>query len=456
MHRIGIHLDLIGGYGREVLRGLMQYATLVGDWEFVMPPMYSLDRKRTIHPTSIDGAVMMVHDVRGVQEFLKHRVPVVNVARTIDPARMAALNIPTVVPDDAAIGSLAYGYLRDLGFRSFGFCGHPTAAWSRLREQAFVSRAVADGLIAKCVDIADSVPRQWIIDLPKPVALLAANDRYAWHAVDACREVGLRVPEDVAVLGVDNDLLLAELVSPSLSSVPSGGFRVGIEAGRALSALLGQPEVPPPSPTILISPEGVVTRRSTEVLMITDDAVVAAVRYIRLNASNPINVSDVLNEVMVSRRNLERRFRSALGRSLHDEIRRVRIDRARDLLRDTDFDMPTIAQKCGFMSHVRFSTVFRQVTGQPPTEFRSYQRVRTANAPADPPQPPPKSPSAKRPSAKLPTANLAAASPRTSKQPTAKPSIAKLSPAKLTRTKPASAKPSSTPSPIIRPSTGRG
>jgi LacI family transcriptional regulator len=376
MFRIGIQLDLIGGYGREALRGLMQYATLAGDWEFVMPPMYSLDRKRTVVAGEIDGAVMMLHDLRAIEPFKKARIPVVNIARTLDLARVAALRVPSVVPDDAAIGALAYEYLRERGFRSFGFCGHPKAAWSRTREQVFLGRARADGFAASSVDVADQVPHEWIASLPKPVGLLAANDRYAWHAVDVCREMGIRVPEDVAVLGVDNDLLLAELVRPALSSVQSNGFLVGIEAGRLLAALLAGGK--PPAAPVLVAPEGIVTRHSTEVLKISDEAVVSAVRFIRLHAANPISVADVLEEVMVSRRNLERRFRMALGRSLLDEIRRVRIDRARELLRDTDFDMPVIAGKCGFMSHVRFSTVFRQITGKTPTDFRRTHRARRA------------------------------------------------------------------------------
>jgi LacI family transcriptional regulator len=132
---------------------------------------------------------------------------------------------------------------------------------------------------------------------------------------------------------------------------------------------------PPPHP-ILIPPEGIVTRHSTDVLVMEDDALVAAVRFIRENAGHaPISIADVADAAATGRRTLERRFKSTLGRSLHDEIRRVRLDKASQLLRETTLDMPTIAEQCGFLTHSRFSTVFRQQMGATPTEFRRQARL---------------------------------------------------------------------------------
>ncbi len=375
MLKVSIQLDLIGGYGREVLRGLMQYASLVGTWEFLMPQMYSRERAPRAKPEPADGMVAMVHDERAAAALRAGGIPVVNVARTLDLETMRRLRLPSVVPDDQKVGEIAYKYFYERGFRRFAFCGHPTAAWSLAREQQFVACAAADGLpcpVSRMVDVASV---DWIKTLDRHVGLLAANDRYAWSAIDACRELGVRVPEDIAVLGVDNDVLVADLVRPALSSIKPAAFLVGIEAGRMLSSLMDGGT--PPAAPLLVPPEGVVTRQSTEVLMIDDDAVVSAVRYIRLNAARPISISDVLAEVMISRRNLERRFSSVLGRSILQEIRRVRIDRACELLRDTDFEMPVIAKNCGFASHVRFSTVFNQVMGMSPTTYRKKNRAAT-------------------------------------------------------------------------------
>lgn len=367
MIRIGIELDLVGGYGREVLRGLMQYADLVGTWEFIMPKMYAFDRT-PLSAEETHGLVSMVHDFADIARFRDAGVPVVNVAHTLDNVKLKAIGLPSVIPDDARVGELAFEYFRERGFRNYAFCGHPSVAWSCVREESFTQAAQNAGYECAVSRKPDAVPLDWVRTLPPRVAVLAANDRYAWHCINACRELGIRVPEDLAVLGVDNDVLISEMVAPSLSSVKPAAFSVGIEAGRMLQHLVqsGQHDFQ----VVRVPPEGIVTRLSTEVSMIDDPAVVSAVRFIRLNAQRPIGVGDVLEEVMLSRRNLERRFKSALGRTLLDEIRRVRIERACDLLRETRFDMPTIAESCGFLSHVRFSTVFGQMMGMSPTQYR--------------------------------------------------------------------------------------
>ncbi len=373
MIRIGLQVDLIGSYGRDVLRGLIQYANLAGNWEFVRPSMYGVERKRKMHSGQIDAAVMMVHSAQSIKTLQRAKVPIVNVSHTLDAAALHRLKLHSVLPDDEGIGRAAYAYLRERGFRSFAFCGHPTVAWSRVRQNAFADLARADGCECSISLMADAVSAAWIAQLPKPVALFAANDRYAWLAVDACRTARVKVPEQLAILGVDDDLLLVDLVRPSLSSIQSSGFQVGVEAGAMLVDLLNGKIV---EPRIRLVPlQGIVTRNSCEVLTIGDEAVVSAVQFIRKSAANPIGVSEVVAEVMLSRRNLERKFQTALGRSILQEIRRVRIDRACDLLRDTDFDMPAIARGCGFTSHVRFSTVFQQQLACAPTAFRRKHRV---------------------------------------------------------------------------------
>jgi LacI family transcriptional regulator len=373
MLRIGIQIDLVGAYGRDVLRGIMQFANSAGNWEFVMPPMYSLGRKTTVNPRGVDGMLAMVHDARSVEPYRAAGVAVLNVARTLGDDVLTRLRLPSVLPDDTAIGRLACGYFRDRGFSNLAFCGHPSAGWSRAREHGFRDAATEAGQTCQTAHVADDVPTDWVRSLTLPAAILAANDRYAWHAVDACRAVGLRVPEDVAILGVDNDVLLADMVRPTLSSIKPAAFLVGFEAGRMLSVLLQGGRLS--SKPLLVPPEGVVTRHSTDVLVIEDEAVLEAARFIRENAARPIAIDDVLHAVPAGRRTLERRFKAAMGRSLHDEIRRVRLDRAAQMLRDTTLDMPAIAERCGFSSQARFSTVFRRHMGTTPTGYRQRTRA---------------------------------------------------------------------------------
>jgi len=372
MLRIAIQLDFAGGYGRGVLRGVMRYANLRTDWEFVMPPMYSLASGKLVNPRGADGVIAMLHAARSLEPFRQARVPVVNTARTMSVRELRQVALPTVIPDDAAIGSIAYRYFLERGFRSFAFCGHPTASWSRVRCAAFEEPCRRDGAAFSSAAAANHVPQKWVRSLPRPCALLAGNDRYAWHAIDACRECGIAVPEEIAVLGVDNDVLLAEMARPTLSSIDLGGERIGFEAARMLDALIkgrrGSPQL------IELAPHGVITRHSTDVLSIEDEAVAEAARFIRQRASEPIGVDDVLQHVAMSRRNLERRFRRVMRRSLLDEIRRVHLDRAAKLLRESDLDMPGVAEQSGFGSQVRFSTVFREKMGATPTEYRRKHR----------------------------------------------------------------------------------
>jgi LacI family transcriptional regulator len=372
MLRIGIQLDFAGEYGRGVLRGVMQYANLKGDWEFIMPPMYRLGAKQTIEPGSADGVVAMVHHPKSVVTFQQNKIPVVNTALTLPEEELRRLRLPTVLPDDSAVGRLACEYLWNRGFRQFGFCGHPRAAWSLRRRDAFVAACRERNCSCDVVSVADEVPKSWIASLPRPAAILSANDRYAWHAIDMCRELKIAVPEQIAVLGVDNDALLAEMVRPTLSSIVLPAAKIGFEAGRMLDHLMAGKAVT--FEPMFLAPEGVVTRHSTDVLNIEDEVVADAVRFIRESAAHAVSVQDVLNHALISRRNLERRFRRVLNRSLLDEIRRVHVERAADLLRETDIDMPSIAEQCGFSSPIRFSTVFKELMNVAPSVYRRQHR----------------------------------------------------------------------------------
>ena len=376
MLRIGIHLDFAGGYGRGVLRGLMQYANLQSDWEFVMPPMYSLGSAKLDDLRDTDGVIAMVHAARTVHRFRRAKVPLVNTARTMGAGELEKQRIVTVLPDDAAIGRMAFAYFWERHFRSFGFCGHPSVSWSHVRGEAFAAECEAHGVPCSVTSDVNTVSREWVTALPRPCAILAANDRYAWHAIDLCRELGISVPEEIAVVGVDNDTLLTEMVRPTLSSIDCGSERIGFEAARLLKAMMGGESVS--FVPMELSPHGVISRHSTDVLSIEDEVVAEAAKFIREHAAEPIGVDDVLREMAMSRRNLERRFRTVMRRSMLDEIRRVHLDRATKLLRETNLDIPHVAEQSGFASHVRFSTVFREHLGTTPTAYR--RRFRSTRA----------------------------------------------------------------------------
>jgi len=214
----------------------------------------------------------------------------------------------------------------------------------------------------------DSQVQRWLTALPKPVAILASNDVPARHLADACLALGLVVPEEVAILGVDNDESECQLSRPPLSSIAVAGERIGFEAASMLDDLIcGRRRA---VTTIWVPPVRVETRQSTDTLAIDDPLVASALALIRTHFAEGCSVGFLADRLATSRRTLERSFRSHLSRSVLDEIRRVRIERVRELLSETSLPMPLIAARTGFGNARRLAVVFRQVTGTTPTRFR--------------------------------------------------------------------------------------
>jgi len=200
---------------------------------------------------------------------------------------------------------------------------------------------------------------RWLKGLPKPVGIMTCHDDRGYQTLDACRRAGLRVPDEVAVIGIDNDANLCNLCTPSLTSIDVNPSRVGYEAASLLSRLMqGAPR--PDQPVLLGPPRGVVHRQSTDVLSIEDQDVAAALRLVRDRATNGIRVSEVIAGARHSPSTLERRIKATLGHTLKTEITRVRLERAKLLLQETDLPVGTIAVRSGFSEPKYFCEVFRK------------------------------------------------------------------------------------------------
>ena len=209
---------------------------------------------------------------------------------------------------------------------------------------------------------------QWLKSLPRPVGVMTSNDVRGIDVLDACRRWDLRVPEEVAVLGVDDDALLCEICSPPLSSIVPNIERIGSEAAALLERLMGGGKSG--FEESFVPPLGITTRRSTDVLSVDDPPFAAAVRFIRENACHGITVGDVLETLPMSRSTLERRFRTYLGHSPQSEIRAVQLARARQLLVETDHPLHRIAELVGFDHPEYFSVLFKREAGQTPGQYR--------------------------------------------------------------------------------------
>jgi LacI family transcriptional regulator len=309
------------------------------------------------------------------------RRPLVNVGGVL-----ADLPFPRVGVDHRQVGELAARHLRERGFRHFGFVGHPHHFYSTEREAGFRQGLASTSHSLACYHerparsyrhrgrllVLNEGLQRWLRGLSKPVGVFACHDVWALQVVEACRLTRLRVPDDVAVIGVDNDDLLCELGRPSLSSVVVPAERIGYEAAALLERLFERKR--PPRKPLLIPPTGTVTRQSSDVLAGGDPDVTAAVRFIRDHGHQPISVDDVLRAVPVSRRSLERRFRALLERGLGEEIRRVNLERAKDLLATTALSIAEVAEQAGFASVHYLSRKFRKETGLTPTAYRRQVR----------------------------------------------------------------------------------
>jgi LacI family transcriptional regulator len=210
---------------------------------------------------------------------------------------------------------------------------------------------------------------RWLSQLPKPLGLMACNDVRARHVLEACRTLGLRVPHDVAVIGVDNDSVICDLTDPSLSSIDQSARRIGYAAAEMLDRLMQGADAP--TQRLVVPPIGVVARRSTDTLAVEDPAVARVIRTIRERAFGPLAIADLVAESGLSRWQVEERFRHLVGRSIRDDILEVRLAEARRLVTTTDLPLKTIAPRAGFRSIAYMTTVFRRHFGTTPAALRA-------------------------------------------------------------------------------------
>jgi LacI family transcriptional regulator len=285
---------------------------------------------------------------------------------------------------DAAdqVANLAAEHFQRRQIRSYAFVGQEETAWSDRRERAFRAQVSARGFDTKVYrhpaqqrdsdwHPSQAILVEWLIGLPKPVGILACNDEKGRQVLESCRLAGLRVPDQVAILGVDNDAVFCELADPPLSSVALDSEAAGYEAAELLDGLM-QGTIRKPR-RIFVSALTVVARRSTQITAVDDVLVAAAMEFIRQEPARVVSVSDVVKSVGSSRRSLEKHFRKILGRSILDEIQSVRLERAMRLLSETKLQISKIAELAGFGTTNYFVRYFKRHMGETPTDFR--QRI---------------------------------------------------------------------------------
>ncbi|MDX1965118.1 MAG: DNA-binding transcriptional regulator [Pirellulales bacterium] len=375
-------------FGREVLRGIAQYLVSLRHWSV------SLDLRELMAPPPTwlkdwqgDGIITRSASPEVVRLIQRLGIPAVDLTDIHGDQ-----GLPNIWNNHESIGGMAAAHLLERGFRNFAFCGFGNHLWSRRRRDGFLaaipqptSCAVFEsdwlGMNALPWDEQQKRLCIWLKKLKSPVGVFAANDLRGQNVLDACRRMDLAVPEEVAVIGVDNDEILCDLCDPPLSSVVLNPRRIGFEAAQMLDQLMtGQT---PPLHQVVVEPVGVVTRHSTDVLAIDNADVSAAVRFIREHACRGITVPDLLRHLQVSRSVLERLFRKYLRRSPQQEIRLAQLKRVKELLAETELPLTEIASLTGFRHSEYLSVVFKRDEGKTPGEYRRNIQPRVPAATAE-------------------------------------------------------------------------
>lgn len=373
MRRVGIAIDLNWPlpHHQGVVSGALKYARERG-WTCEVDPFIGYPGAAS---RAFDGVIGRV--TRELAAWAaRTKTPLVNVWAN-SPAR----NLPLVTIDYDAAGRLAAAHLADRGLRNFGFLGREDDAVARRLLDGF--RAVlsprgfsVDVLLvpAEPQNVADWIRlqrplRRWVSSLRLPVGVLATADILARHLGNDCVREGVRIPDDVSIVGSGNTALLCDQLEPTLSSLEFGYERVGQRAAELLDTLMTGRKASrkPPAP---LPPTGVIARRSSDMFAVDDPNVAAALRAIWAASDRPSKVVSILRDIPTSRRTLERRFRELLGRTIHDEIRRAHLELSKRLLVETREPLKVVASRAGFNDAQQFSRVFRACEGLTPQQYR--------------------------------------------------------------------------------------
>ncbi len=375
--QVALLIETSRAYGRGLLNGINGYLRAHVPWSIHVqtddlgapPPPWLRNWKG-------DGILARIDDRRMAETIRQTGLPAVDLRYSV-----RNFGFPHVGLDNRAVVGLAFQHLANCGFRQFGFYGLPPGknCWMDLRRDLFREVVLESGsachifdwpgrpLSASWEDEQEQIAA-WVRQLPKPIGVMACNDERGLLLLEACRSINVVVPEEVAVIGVDNDEIICNLSSPSLSSVDVNTYEVGYASAELLERMMaGEPA---PEQPVLFAPCSVVTRESTDVLAIEDRELADAIRKIRKHACDGLRLKDFVRMTSLSRRMLERRVRGVLGRSPKEEITRIQLEVAKNLLVNTNLPVVAVAEKCGFGQPKYFSQVFHAKVGIAPMLYR--------------------------------------------------------------------------------------
>ena len=378
--RVALLLHFGDSRGRGISKGISEYAQPYEHWSFLTVPSNPERVMDQIVAEGCDGAIVDINSPQRADFCNEQQYPMVNICDS-----QYAPDYPTVKEDNLAVGRIAAEYMLEKGLHHFAFAQdfYQFQAVEN-RRQGFVDTLHEAGFDCHIYQSptenrlvwpsSTNALSRWLVDLPKPCGLLAANDLVGQDIIEAAYRAPISIPNEIAVLGVGNDDIITQMNSPQLSSVVLPLQKMGFEAAAMLKKLIEGETVQ--HRQVVLQPIGIEKRLSSDLMAIGDKDVAKAVRFIHENARRPIQVSDILDAVPISRRSLERRFQAVLGRSPQQEIQRIHIELAQRLLAATNLPIPEIAVQSGFKSADRLAAVFRRSIGTTPTAYRKRFRAK--------------------------------------------------------------------------------
>mgnify|MGYP001797912105 CR=1 FL=1 len=375
--RVALLVETSLGSGREILRGIGRYARQAANWQL----FHAAGGLANVMPDWIrdwegDAVIARIQDEKTRDELAKLEIPVIDVLGVCEN------QFPLVHVDDEAIGRFVGQHFLGRDFQHFGFYGIAKENWSDRRGAAF-AETVREAKTYHELKIprqsqAEAPERfhqiqEWVKHLPKPCAVMVCSDQRGLELLEACLSEEIAVPEELAVIGVDNDAALCEISDPPLSSIRGGHFNVGIEAARTVDLLLGGKSLS--SRTIRIPPNGLVERESSSTHAIEDPVIAKGVSYIRENLAASITNDSIARACGISRTLFQKRFRDAMGLSIREFILERRVERALHLIEGSDITLADVAERSGFRHQEYLGQIIKRSTGKTPGQIRNEAAV---------------------------------------------------------------------------------
>lgn len=381
--QVAVLVDTSRSYGRDIVRGIRRYVAEHGPWSLYLEPRDLRSRfPDWLKDWPGDGILSRTVDAAMLRQLKATKLPVIELRTTVLPH-----SFPFVGMDNRIVGTRVAEHLRNRGFQRFACYLDTAEAFFVERSEYFAQTLRAHGFECSLFksggagtkrlrwDEHQRALSEWLTSLEKPVGVFAVNDQLGFWLLDAARRAGIAVPEEVAVVGAENDNMLCDTASPPLSSVRLRGQAVGYEAARMLDEWMAKQRVPKPGEKHLLAPGDIVVRQSSDIVAVEDPRIAEALRFIRQHATEQIDVTRVARETALSRSVLERRMKALIGRSPGEEINRIRFAAVEKLLTQTDLTLDAIAARCGFTHPQYMAEAFRKRAGMTPGEFRRQRAV---------------------------------------------------------------------------------